>query len=170
MNVASNEDRAAIDGASMRSAMGCFATGVTVVAALEDGSPIGFTCQSFVSLSLNPPLIAICPGRNSTSWPRMVAARKFSVNVLSSQQAGVCAGFARTGVDKFQDVSWRIGPNGTPLIDDVVASVECEMMVAHEAGDHEIVIGRVLSVETSERAPLLYFRSQLASLGEGVMA
>jgi flavin reductase (DIM6/NTAB) family NADH-FMN oxidoreductase RutF len=154
----------------MRSAMGCFATGVTIVAALEDRNPIGFTCQSFVSLSLNPPLVAICPGRSSTSWPRMVAAGRFSVNVLSDQQVEICAGFARSGVDKFHDVSWYIGPNGTPLIHDVVASVECEMVVAHEAGDHEIVIGRVLAAETSTRAPLLFFRSQLTTLGSGVTA
>jgi flavin reductase (DIM6/NTAB) family NADH-FMN oxidoreductase RutF len=154
----------------MRSAMGCFATGVTIVAALEGGSPVGFTCQSFVSLSLDPPLIAICPGRSSTSWPRMVAAGTFSVNVLSAEQAAVCAGFARSGVDKFENISWHIGPNGTPVIDDVVASVECEMMVAHDAGDHEIVIGRVLAVEESDRPPLLYFRSQLATLGVEVKA
>jgi flavin reductase (DIM6/NTAB) family NADH-FMN oxidoreductase RutF len=89
------------------------------------------------------------------------------VNELSASQADICAVFARSGSEKFAHVSWSVGPNGTPLIDDVIASVECEMVVAHEAGDHEIVIGRVLAVEMHELAPLLYFRSQFATLGVG---
>jgi 3-hydroxy-9,10-secoandrosta-1,3,5(10)-triene-9,17-dione monooxygenase reductase component len=156
-------ERPEIDSDAMRRGMGCFPTGVTIVTALEEGEPVGFTCQSFVSLSLEPPLIAISPAKSSTSWPRMVAAGTFCVNVLSADQRDVCMAFARSGGNKFQDVAWQIGAHGSPIIDDVVAAFECELITIHDAGDHEIVVGRVLSIASNDRAPLLYLRSELVT-------
>jgi len=153
-----------VDSTELKAVMGRFATGVTIVAAIEDQKPVGFTCQSFVSLSIEPPLISICPAKSSTSWPRMVKAGQFSVNILAADQGSVCAAFARSGGDKFSAVAWHLGEHRTPIIDGVLASIECELMLVHEAGDHELVIGRVLSLEANDQEPLVYFRSKLGSL------
>jgi 3-hydroxy-9,10-secoandrosta-1,3,5(10)-triene-9,17-dione monooxygenase reductase component len=153
-----------------RDVMGRFATGITIVAAIEDEIPVGFTCQSFVSLSLQPPLVAICPAKTSTSWPKMAAAGRFSVNVLADDQEAICYGFAKVGGDKFAHVDWRPGPYGAPLIAGSVAAIECAIELIHSAGDHEFVIGRVLSLEATEKEPLLYYRSQLAWLRESTDA
>ncbi|HWD24968.1 MAG TPA: flavin reductase family protein [Acidimicrobiales bacterium] len=144
--------------------MGRFASGVTVVAAIEDGQPIGFTCQSFVSLSLDPPLIAICPAKSSTSWPKMISAGRFSVNVLAGDQAGEATAFAVSGGDKFEGVGWRIGRFGTPIIDGVVVSIECDLRSIHETGDHELVVGEVLALDASDRDPLIFYRGRFTSL------
>lgn len=147
-----------------KEAMSGFATGVAVIAAFEDGCPVGFTCQSLVSLSLEPPLIALAPAKSSTSWPRMVAAGRFSVNVLSRRQEQVARTLARSGGDKFGDVPWTIGLAGTPKLDGTLAWAECELEMVHEAGDHELVIGRVLGVGVNRGDPLLFFRGGFATL------
>jgi 3-hydroxy-9,10-secoandrosta-1,3,5(10)-triene-9,17-dione monooxygenase reductase component len=158
---------AVVDQSLMRDVMGRFATGVTIVAAFEDGEPVGFTCQSFVSLSLEPPLVAICPSKSSTSWPRMIASGRFSVNVLGDDQGSECMAFATSGGDKFANVCWHTGPSGTPIIEGVVASVECELDLVHSAGDHELVVGRVLSLNASDKTPLIFYRARLTKLEVG---
>jgi flavin reductase (DIM6/NTAB) family NADH-FMN oxidoreductase RutF len=162
------EGKNSVDPAAFRIAMGQFATGIAVVAALGEDGPLGFTCQSVVSLSLEPPLIAICPAKSSTSWPRMTSIGRFSVNVLAEDQAAICQTFARSGGDKFSEIVWHTASFGTPAIDGAVATIECELELIHEVGDHELVIARVVSFETWEREPLVYFRSQFALLREHV--
>jgi flavin reductase (DIM6/NTAB) family NADH-FMN oxidoreductase RutF len=157
-----------VDSAAFRTAMGRFATGVAIVAALGEDGPLGFTCQSVVSLSLEPPLLAICPAKTSTSWPRMTSIGRFSVNVLAEDQVAICQTFAQSGGDKFAEIAWHVGSFGTPAIDGAVATIECALELIHEVGDHELVIARVVSFDASEKEPLVYFRSRFASLREHI--
>jgi len=154
----------AVDSTVLRDVMGRFATGVTVVTAMDGGRPVGFTCQSFVSLSLEPPLVALAPAKTSTSWPRIRRAGSFCVNVLSDRQAAVCRAFARSGGDKFTGVDWRPGVTGAPVLRSTLAWVECRLEAIHDAGDHELVVGRVLALHTGEGTPLLFYRSRFARL------
>jgi flavin reductase (DIM6/NTAB) family NADH-FMN oxidoreductase RutF len=152
------------DARRFREVMGHFATGITVVTAMHERQPVGFTCQSFVSLSLDPPLVALAPSKASTSWPRIRDASGFCVNVLSDRQEQVCQAFARSGGDKFAGIEWSPGVTGAPVLPQSLAWVECGLEVAYEAGDHELVIGKVRSVSTGQGTPLLFYRSRLARL------
>lgn len=155
---------APIDEARFREVLGHFATGITVVTAMEDGTPVGFTCQAFTSLSLDPPMVALAPAKSSTSWPRIRKAGSFCVNVLGSHQEAVCRAFAVSGGDKFAGIGWRPGSTGAPVIEGALAVVECELGIIHDAGDHELVTGRVLSTEVGEGLPLLFYRGGFATL------
>jgi len=153
------------DMAKFKEAMSTFATGITVVAGIEDGRPVGFTCQSFVSLSIDPPYIAVAPARTSTSWPRIAKAGSFCVNVLGEHQRELCQGFAVSGGNKFDGVAWSPAPEtGSPLIEGSLAWVDCSVELVHDAGDHELIIGRVLDLDVGEGLPLLFFRSKFATV------
>jgi len=130
------------DTGRFREVMGHFATGVTVITAMEDAGPVGFTCQAFASLSLEPPLVALAPGKSSTSWPRIAQAGTFCVNVLAEDQEALCRDFAVSGGDKFAGVGWRIAGNGAPLLDGVLAWLECSLVATHDAGDYRGGFGR----------------------------
>lgn len=147
-----------LDPARFRQVLGHFASGVTVVTAVEDGKPVGFTCQAFTSLSLDPPMVALAAAKSSTSWPRMVRAGAFCVNILADHQEPVGRVFAESGADKFAGVGWRPGAAGTPVLDGVLAWVECELGAVHDAGDHELVTGRVLHLGLGAGGPLIYYR------------
>ncbi|MHB1988492.1 MAG: flavin reductase family protein [Acidimicrobiales bacterium] len=159
-----------LDIESFKEAMGSFATGVAVVTALDAEGPVGFTCQSLVSLSLDPAFVALAPAKSSTSWPRIAQAGHFCVNVLAVDQAVLGRRFALSGGDKFSGVSWRGEKTGAPVLAGVLAWVDCRLEVVHEAGDHEIVIGRVLDVgiDREKTGPLLYFQSRFRRIGSPV--
>jgi 3-hydroxy-9,10-secoandrosta-1,3,5(10)-triene-9,17-dione monooxygenase reductase component len=144
--------------ARFREVLGHFATGVTVVTAMEDAVPVGFTCQAFTSLSLDPPMVALAPSKSSTSWPRMVAAGAFCINILGEHQEALGRAFAVSGGDKFSGVGWHQGSAGTPVLDGTLAWVECELMAIIDAGDHELVTGRVLDLGVGAGGPLLFYR------------
>ncbi|HUY21292.1 MAG TPA: flavin reductase family protein [Acidimicrobiales bacterium] len=146
------------DAGRFREVLGHFATGVTIVTAMEDAEPVGFTCQAFTSLSLEPPLVALAPGKSSTSWPRIVAAGSFCVNILAEDQEALSRDFAISGGDKFTGVGWRSAGNGAPILDGALGWVECAFVVAHDAGDHELVVGRVQDMGVRRGRPLLYYR------------
>jgi flavin reductase (DIM6/NTAB) family NADH-FMN oxidoreductase RutF len=153
------------DSARFKEAMSTFATGVTIVSGLEDGLPVGFTCQSFISLSIDPPFVAVAPARTSTSWPRIAKAGIFCVNVLGDHQSDLGRDFAVSGGDKFNGVAWRPAPaTGAPLIENSLAWVDCRLELVHDAGDHELIIGRVLDLGIGRGSPLLYFRSGFATV------
>jgi 3-hydroxy-9,10-secoandrosta-1,3,5(10)-triene-9,17-dione monooxygenase reductase component len=153
------------DSSQFKEAMSTFATGVTIVSGLEDGQPVGFTCQSFVSLSIDPPFVAVAPARTSTSWPRIAKAGIFCVNVLGDHQSELGRDFAVSGGDKFEGVAWQPAPaTGAPLIDNTLAWVDCRLELVHDAGDHELIIGRVLDLGIGKGSPLLFFRSGFATL------
>ncbi|MFD8993670.1 flavin reductase family protein [Streptomyces abikoensis] len=152
-----------------RTVLGHFASGVTVITAPgADGEPpAGFACQSFASLSLDPPLVVFMVGRTSTTWPRVARAGVFCVNILGSGQGTLCRGFAVSGAqtaDKFTGVPHTPAPaTGSPRIEGVPAWVDCVIHAVHTAGDHLIVVGRVAALGEDENAasagPLLFHRS-----------
>ncbi|GAA3146819.1 flavin reductase family protein [Planomonospora alba] len=148
-----------IDARDFRTVLGHFCTGVTVITGLDGTEPVGLTCQSFSSLSLDPPLVLFCPSRTSRSWPRIRHGGRFSVNVLAEDQQEVCEAFGSPGGTKFDAVGWRLTPGGAVVIDGVLAWLDCSIECVHGGGDHEIVVGRVreLRVERDHR-PLLFYR------------
>jgi len=148
-----------IDPQAMREVLGHFASGVTVVTAVTADGPTGFTCQSFSSLSLDPPLVAFAPSRTSTTWPRLRAAGRFCVNVLAEGQDDVSQNFARSVSDKFAGVPWSPSAHGSPVLDDVVAWIDGELWAEYDGGDHTLVVARVLDLGADPgRRPLLYHR------------
>ena len=154
-----------VDPEVMRDVLGHFASGVTVVTAATDGGPIGFTCQSFSSLSLDPPLVVIAPARTSTTWPRLREIGRFCVNVLAEDQTGLSQTFARSGTDKFAGVGWRRSPQGQPVLAGVVAWVDCALWAEYDGGDHTIVAARVLDLGADPaRRPLLFHRGSYGLL------
>jgi len=141
----------------MRETLGHFATGVAIVTGM-DGTPQGFTCQAFSSLSLAPPMVAIAPAKKSTSWPRIRKSGVFCVNILAADQEALCREFAISGGDKFTGVGWHVAPNGAPLLDGVLAWVECTVAASYDAGDHEMVFGSVEGMGLNSGKPLLFYR------------
>ncbi len=160
------EHTTAFDQARFREVLGHFATGVTIVTATEEEvGPVGFTCQAFSALSLDPPLVVLAPAKSSTSWPKIAAAGAFCVNILEARQEVLCRSFAVSGADKFAGVGFVRGATGAPVLEGSLAYVECELEQIIDAGDHELVIGRVLSMGVNEGSPLLYYRSGFGSFG-----
>lgn len=144
----------------LRRVLGTFATGVVVVAGEDEEGPTGFACQSFASVSLEPPLVLFCPAHTSLSWPRIAATGRFVVNVLAADQREVCVRFATSGIDKFAGLDSSPTDWG-PAIDGVLAQVMCTVEDVHPAGDHDIVVGRVRQLVTPrEDGPLLFFRGE----------
>ena len=144
-----------------RAVLGHFATGVVVVTAVHRGHPVGMTVQSFCSLSLDPPLILLCPGRTSTSWPRIEAVGRLCINLLAEGQAGLARQFAQTDTDKFGGVRWTPAPEtGSPVLEDALAWIDCSLEEVHAGGDHVVAICRVLDLEAMPgRRPLIFFQS-----------
>jgi 3-hydroxy-9,10-secoandrosta-1,3,5(10)-triene-9,17-dione monooxygenase reductase component len=148
-----------VDPRVMRDVLGHFASGVTVLTAVTDEGPIGFTCQSFSSLSLDPPLVAFAPSRTSRTWPQLRGIGRFCVNVLAEGQDAVSQNFAGSGPDRFAGVRWTPSAHGSPVLDDVVAWIDGELWAEYDGGDHTIVVARVLDLGAHpDRRPLLYHR------------
>jgi 3-hydroxy-9,10-secoandrosta-1,3,5(10)-triene-9,17-dione monooxygenase reductase component len=147
-----------------RHALGHFCSGVTVVTAIHLGKLVGMTCQSFFSLSIDPPLVALSPSKASTSYPGIRKAGAFCINILASDQAQLCLGFSRSGTDKWCDVAWLLGPNGSPILEGVQAWIDCQLEAEHEAGDHYIAVGRVIDLQVHDRRPLLYYRGNFETI------
>jgi flavin reductase (DIM6/NTAB) family NADH-FMN oxidoreductase RutF len=146
----------------MRSVLGTFTTGVVVVTAMGD-EPLGFTCQSFASLSLDPPLISFSPARTSTTWPRIRELGRFCINVLAHDQAELSERFARPRIDRFAGVAWSPSPLGSPVLSGISAWVDCELAAEHDGGDHTIVLGAVRALEADpQRHPLIFYRGRYA--------
>ncbi|MEV0434671.1 3-hydroxy-9,10-secoandrosta-1,3,5(10)-triene-9,17-dione monooxygenase reductase subunit [Nocardia sp. NPDC050413] len=163
------EQTPAIDGRQFRNVLGQFCTGITVITALDpDGAPIGFACQSFAALSLEPPLVLFCPTKGSRSWAAIEAAGKFCVNVLAEEQQPTCARFGSREPDKFAGVPWHTSDLGVPVLDGSLATIECTVDSVVDGGDHYIVIGRVQALTESESTtngrPLLFYRGQYTGI------
>ena len=151
-----------LDDAEFRQVMGRFATGVAIVTAIDEGEPVGLTIQSFTSLSLEPPLVCFAPGKSSSTWTRIRNAGAFCVNILGEDQEALCRAFAASGTEKFDGVDFSDSPaSGSPLLHGTLAWVDCVVDAIHDAGDHDLCIGRVsaLGVTDSTAGPLLYYRS-----------
>ena len=159
-------DHPDIDESRFRQVLGHFPTGVTVVSAKgADEPPVGLAVGSFFSVSLDPPLVGFCPGKSSSSWPKIEATGSFCVNILADDQEDVARTFAGKGDDKFQAIGWRPGATGSPVIRDVLAWIDCSLADVHDAGDHWIVTGRVQELKVErEGKPLVFFRGGYGSV------
>jgi 3-hydroxy-9,10-secoandrosta-1,3,5(10)-triene-9,17-dione monooxygenase reductase component len=147
------------DSATYRTVLGHFATGVTIVTAHDGTEPVGMACNSFTSVSLDPPLVLFCAAKSSTTWPRMQSAKHFAVNVLAEDGESVCRVFATKGADRFAAVTHHRGATGAPILADALAYIDCETEAEHDAGDHVIVVGRVVELGyATEGKPLLFYR------------
>jgi flavin reductase (DIM6/NTAB) family NADH-FMN oxidoreductase RutF len=147
-----------VDASEFRAVLGHFASGVVLVTGMHDDRPAGFTCQSFFSLSLAPPLVALAPGKSSTSWPRLSNAGRMCVNVLAEEQEGMAMTFAVTEADKFAGVGWSPGTNGAPRLHGSLAWIDCAVKDVYDAGDHYLVVAEVEALEMGSGKPLLFYR------------
>lgn len=148
-----------------RQLMGCFATGVTVVTAVEpDGQLRGLTVSALCSVSLNPTLLLICIDHQSDTFNAVQQGKAFAVNFLKADQEEISRLFAAKGVEKFKDLSYRMGDLGMPLLDGTMACAECRVVAEYPGGDHTIFLAEVESARIEGGSPLLYFRGHYASL------
>ena len=148
-----------IDEATFKLAMSHFASGVTVVTTEHDGKPYGLTVASFASLSLRPPLVLVCIESSVRSHDAIIAAKHFAVNILEEGQADISGRFASRTEDKFAGVTLRRGSLGAPIIEGALCIIECRLTDQLPGGDHSIFVGQVVSVQTTEGKPLVYYRS-----------
>ena len=158
--------RSGSDSRTFRDALGCFATGVTVVTSnAADGAPIGLTANSFTSVSLEPPLLLVCIANNAGSAEILRKQKQFAVNVLQIGQQPTSNRFAGKSEDRFADTDWEEGENGAPIIRSSLASFECQQFSLQDAGDHFILVGEVTKATfDARRDPLLYFGGKYRSL------
>jgi 3-hydroxy-9,10-secoandrosta-1,3,5(10)-triene-9,17-dione monooxygenase reductase component len=153
------EWRLPVDSASFRTVLGHFATGVAIVTALDGDEPVGMACNSFSSVSLEPPLVLFCAAKSSTTWPRIQRAGTWVANFLGEDGEQVCRLFATKGADRFAHVAHEPGATGAPVLDDALAYVGCRTEAEFDAGDHVIVVGRVEELGYAlDGGPLLFFR------------
>lgn len=150
----------------LRRAFGSFATGVAVIGARSaEGEVVGMTANSLTSVSISPPLVLFCPARSLIAFNVYATAQHFSVTILPKHSEWISNHFARSGVDKWKAMPHSFGLNGAPYLDDALATMECTVVDRHEAGDHLIVLGRVLRLNVSNAGePLIFFRSRYCSL------
>lgn len=146
----------ALDSREFRRILGHYPTGVCVVTATLGSEPVGMVVGSFMSVSLDPALVAFLPDRRSTTWPRIEAAGHFCVNILAEHQQAVCRAFSPGG-GRFDVVPHRMSDGGLPIIEGVVAWIDCQLHAVHEVGDHYIVIGEVCALDVERPDPPLVF-------------
>ncbi len=144
-----------LDETRLRSALGRFATGVTVVTTMTPDGPLGMTANSFASVSLDPPLVLWSPARRSQRFPAFEAASHFAIHVLGRGQMALAQRFARSGID-FDGLDTASGHGDAPLFDGCAARFECRHAAQYDGGDHLIVVGEVLRLEENDLAPLVY--------------
>jgi 3-hydroxy-9,10-secoandrosta-1,3,5(10)-triene-9,17-dione monooxygenase reductase component len=150
---------------SFRDALGRFATGVAFITAAPDGEPAGLIVNSLTSVSLEPPLVSFAPSRSSLTWSRMRRTGRFAVNVLGREHESFTKRATPPGADRFAGLDWEPGRGGAPLLTDALASLECEIVAEHPAGDHSIVVGRVDNLHISSRKdPLVFFARAFTAL------
>ncbi|MDQ6522450.1 flavin reductase family protein [Nocardioides sp. LHD-245] len=158
--------RGAPDPETYKDVLGRFCTGLTVVTSLHDEEPVGFTCQAFSALSLDPPEVLISVQRTSTTWPRIRQYGRFGVGVLAAGQDELARALARSGTDKLRDVAWRPSSTGLPRPEGLLAWIECELVREVDAGDHLLAIAAVSTLEAGPATtPLLYFRGDFLATG-----
>lgn len=154
------------DARDLRRAFGNFATGVTIVTTLDAaGKPCGFTANSFTSVSIEPPLLLVNIARAAFGCETFTSSRGFAVNILADSQRDLSNHFARAGVDKFADQKWQAAVNGSPIIEGVVAWFDCEHFEQVDAGDHIILIGKVMNYSYNTHSPLGFCRGTYISFG-----
>ena len=153
-----------IPATEFRDMLGHWPTGVVVVTGGDEEQPTGMSCNSFTSVSLDPPLVGFFPAKGSSTWPDIRRTGKFCVNILASHHEEISRQFARKGADRFQGVAWEMRPGG-PGLDEAVAWIECEISEEIDTGDHTLVLGLVKSFEVRDGAePLIFHRGTYSPL------
>lgn len=153
-----------IDPLAFRDVLGHWPSGVVVVTGTVDGSPSGMACNSFTSVSLDPPLIGFFPATSSSTWPGIRDAGRFCINVLAGHHEQVSRTFAARGIDRFAEVPWHERA-GSPALDEAVAWIDCTLEKEVETGDHTLVLGRVVGMEATDGAdPLVFHRGRYAGI------
>jgi len=160
-----------IDPRTFRSVLGQFCTGITVITTMSESAtgaePVGFACQSFAALSLDPPLVLFCPTKVSRSWQAIESSGRFCVNILHEKQKDVSARFGSREPDKFAEIDWSLSELGSPIIGGTLAHLDCTVASVHDGGDHFVVFGAVHSLsEVPKRMPrpLLFYRGQYTGI------
>jgi flavin reductase (DIM6/NTAB) family NADH-FMN oxidoreductase RutF len=163
---AKQEYRSGHDPRTLRDALGCFATGVTVVTCLgPDGAPAGLTVNSFTSVSLDPPLLLVCLAKRAASATALIEATHFAVNVLQTGQQPASIRFATRDEDRFGATPWACGEFNAPILNDSLGVFECERFAVYDGGDHHILVGEVIKASfDASLDPLLYFRGRYRRL------
>jgi len=166
MSEAPTEYRSGHDPRTLRDALGCFATGVTVVTCLNaDGDPAGLTVNSFTSVSLDPPLLLVCIAKEAASAAPLVSAVHFAINVLQTGQQPASIRFSTRHENRFGATPWQSGEAGAPILRDSLGVFECERFAVYDGGDHHILVGQVIKASFDPRVdPLLYFRGSYRRL------
>lgn len=162
-----------VDQTLYRSVLGNFVTGVVVVTTIDDDNGIaGLTANAFSAVSLDPPLIMVCTQKKSSSYERILAQKTFAVHILADHQVETARAFARQQGSNMADVKWRINEKGIPVLDEYMSLIECHLWKAYDGGDHNILVGEVLSMDTKEDndAPLIYHRGTMGALPSSVSA
>ena len=155
-----------LDARDLRRAFGNFATGVTIVTALDaNDNPCGFTANSFTSVSIDPPLLLVSIAKSAFGCDVFTASRGFAVNILARNQRELSNRYAAADADKYDGLGWHGAATGSPIIDGVVAWFDCEHHEQVDAGDHIILIGRVLRYEHNTHTPLGFCRGAYVSFG-----
>ncbi len=155
-----------IDPALFRAVLGRWASGVTVITAIDDDEPVGMAASSFTSLSLDPALVLFCAATSSSTWERIQRSGSFCVNILGDQQELLSRQMAGKG-DKFAGVNWSTEVTGSPILEGVLGWIDCKIDAEHVGGDHVIVVGRVLAMGHGEGTPLAYYRGGYHALDVG---
>lgn len=163
---ADREYRSGSDLRTLRDALGCFATGVTVVTCRGDGgTPVGLTANSFTSVSLDPPLLLVCLAKRALAAAALIDAAHFAVNVLHTGQQPASMTFASRHDDRFGMTAWTAGDDGAPLLRESLSVFECARHAVHDGGDHWILVGEVRRARFEPQLdPLLYFRGSYRRL------
>lgn len=155
----------------LRSAFGSYVTGVTVATACSDtGEPVGFTANSFTSVSLDPALLLICVGKNLSSYPVFSSTKHFAVNILGSDQKQLADRFARFKGNRFDGIGWKKSDLDNPLLDGSCAWFDCSLFSRIDAGDHDVLIGRIHSFADHGKNGLGYFRHEYFSTDRRIVA
>jgi flavin reductase (DIM6/NTAB) family NADH-FMN oxidoreductase RutF len=155
----------AVSPGDLRRAFSVFPTGVVAVCALIEGKPVGFAVNSFNSVSLDPPLVSICVGNSSTTWPLLATAERLGLTVLGAQHSELCRKLASRTADRFDGAKWTEKDTGAILIDGGALWLECRQSAAFPAGDHEMIILEVCETELfADTDPLVFHQSQFREL------
>ncbi len=158
-----------MDPIQYRQALGCFATGITVISAPgPGGTPIGLTANSFNSVSIDPPLVLFSLNRRSYSLQAFLASETFAVNILRDDQQELCHRFAQASEDKWSNVGYDIWDTGCPILHDALAKFECRIRHTYEGGDHIIFVGEVMRFEYDPNGrPLVHWHGKYQSMEPG---
>ena len=156
------------DSSAMQTVLGHFATGIILVTAIDDGEPVGMACNSFTSVSLDPPLVLVCAEKTSNTHPVIADGGVFAVNLLRRGQEELSDRFASKKDEerRFVDLDYRVGETGSPLIAGTLASLDCRVRAAHDAGDHVIYVGEVVDAQLDGGEPLLHYARAYHRLAE----